>query len=80
MQGDFPVDCKAWVRKSTGMEFRLQLMSQFTIDRLFKFDGNVNSLFEKIFFKQFRIRILQHVRYALLPKLMSGIIRFNHEQ
>ena len=43
-----------------------------------KFDSNVKSLFDKIFFNQSQIRALESLRDNLLPKLMSGKVRVNY--
>lgn len=44
-----------------------------------EFDGIVKPLFENIFFNQSQIRTLEIIRDALLPKLIRGNIRVNHE-
>lgn len=44
-------------------------------DVLIKFEGQVSSLFSKIFANQAQIRTLEKLRDTLLPKLMSGEVR-----
>ena len=52
------------------------IMIPITSEKLFReFDDCVKPLFEKIFFNQSQIRILENLRDALLPKLMSGKVK-----